>query len=433
MHPLKAPKQPIKASASISTLLIVFGIGMAQGAELPTAKPERVGVSSERLMKLDDVGRKFVADGKYSGIVTIVSRRGKVIHFGAHGRYGITNDKPIEKDTLFRIYSMTKPVTAVAAMMLYEDGLFQMTDPVANFLPELADLKLQRGDVLAEPRSQMTMRQLLTHTAGLTYGFYADNPVDLSYRETNLFGSLDLDEFITKLSQLPLRYEPGTRYHYSVAFDVLGAVVEKISGQSLEEFFDQRIFQPLGMVDTFFSVPADKTHRLADIHAWDAAANKLIVLPKQYDRSYTDVTLFSGGGGLVSTAGDYLRFCEMLLRGGSFQGVRLLGPKTVQFMISDHLTPEVRAEGVGEYPRDDLYPGQSMGIGFGVITNPAITPSISSLGEYSWGGLGGTKFWIDPVEEIVGIAMVQLVQSPWPLRFSVKVATYQALTEVTKP
>jgi CubicO group peptidase (beta-lactamase class C family) len=325
---------------------------------------------------------------------------------------------------------MTKPITAVAAMILYEEGKYQMTDPVARYLPQFDGQMLQAGDTLIEPASPMTMGQLFTHTAGLTYGWTADNPVDIQYGDAKLFESRDLDEFIEKLAELPLRFEPGTRYHYSVAMDVLGAVVEKLSGQTLEAFFEARIFKPLGMTDTFFSVPAEKIHRLASSHYWDSENNKLALVPPENERSNTNVTLFSGGGGLVSTITDYMRFCEMLIKGGSYNGARLLGPKTVQFMSADHLTPEVRAEGVGQYPSLDFFPGQSMALGFGVIINPGITPAISSKGELSWGGIAGTQFWIDPEEDLIGIAMVQLYRSPWPLRFDFKVATYQALTEL---
>ncbi|MBU2677857.1 MAG: beta-lactamase family protein, partial [Gammaproteobacteria bacterium] len=397
---------------------------------LPGIKPEKVGVSAQRLERISDLARRYVEDGKFAGIVTMVSRHGKVIHYDAHGQFGLDNDTPMAADTLFRIYSMTKAVTSVAAMILYEEGKFQMTDPVAKYLPEFRDQKLQNGDELVDPASPMTMRQLFTHTAGLSYGWTPDNPVDLKYVDAKLNQSRDSDEFIAKLAELPLRFEPGTRYHYSYATDVLGIVVERLSGQSLDVFFEERIFKPLGMVDTFFSVPPEKVQRLASVHYWDSETNAIKLVPAENQRNFQEVTFFSGGGGLVSTIGDYMRFCEMLRNGGKFNGARLLGPKTVQFMSSDQLTPEVRAVGRGEYPSLDFFPGQSMAMGLGVITNPGITPAISSKGELSWGGIAGTQFWIDPEEEIIGIAMVQLFRSPWPLRFDFKVATYQALTEL---
>lgn len=362
----------------------------------------------------------------------MVARRGKIIHQYAAGNYGVGNAKPMANDTLFRIYSMTKPVTAIAAMILYEEGKFHMTDPVSKFLPEFAEQKILRDGELLKPKSPMTMRQLLTHTAGLSYG-WSDNPVDQQYRDSEVMTSNNLTEFSKKLATLPLLFEPGTRYHYSVAFDVLGAIIEKLSGQPLDEFYQTRIFQPLAMGDTFFQVPEDKKHRLASDQYWDDENNKVAAVEPGTRRNYDKVSLFFGGGGLVSTIGDYMRFCQMVLNGGSLDGVRLLGPKTMQFVASDHLTPEVRAEGRGEYPSMDFFPGQSMALGYGIITNPAITPSISSKGELSWGGVAGTKFWIDPVEQLIGIAMVQQYRSPWQLRFDLKVATYQALLDLGQP
>lgn len=424
---------PMKSMLAIFALLLVFpltAVPREPGAPLPQIRPEKVGMSSERLEKIDALTDRYVENGNYPGIVTMVSRDGKIVHKKAHGKYGVDNDKPIEIDTLFRIYSMTKPITAVAALILYEEGKFQMTDPVTMHLPQFANQKILKDGELVAPASPMRMGQLFTHTAGLTYGTTLDNPVDELYAEAQLMDSHDLDEFVDKLANLPLRFEPGTRYHYSVASDLLGAVVERLSGQTLERFLHERIFEPLDMHDTFFSVPPEKRHRLASIQVWDYELNAAVLLPDEYRRDVFDVSFFSGGGGLVSTAADYLKFCEMVRTGGLYNGVRLLGPKTVRYMSADHLTPELRAVGRGEYPSDDFYPGQSMALGFGVITNPGITPSISSMGELSWGGAAGTQFWIDPEEGIIGIAMVQLMRSPWPLRFDMKVATYQALTEL---
>ncbi len=401
-------------------------------ADLASAKPERVGVSSQRLARIDDLARGYITERKYAGVVTMIARDGRVIHSASAGQFGIDDATPVAEDTLFRIYSMTKPITAVAAMMLYEQGKFQMTDPVANFLPELGGLKLMHGAELVDPASQMTMRQLLTHTAGLTYGATPDNPVDLAYGQAKLLESRDLDDFISRLAPLPLRFEPGTRYHYSVSYDVLGAVIERISGQPLDRFFETNIFAPLGMQDTFFAVPEQKLHRLASNHIWDREKGELVLVRPARDPEAAKVTFFSGGGGLISTVSDYMRFCQMLLNGGSYNGTRLISPKTVQWMTSNHLSETVRAEGRGQYPSDDLYPGQSMGLGFGVVTNPALMPSVSSLGEYSWGGAAGTKFWIDPEENIIGIAMVQLFRAPWQLRYDLKVATYQALTTLNE-
>ena len=297
---------------------------VAYSAGVKLHKAEKVGMSSERLEKLAALGDRYIDNGNYSGLVTLVARNGKIVHLDAHGNYGIDDTKPMATDTLFRIYSMTKPVTAVAAMMLYEEGKFHMNDPVSKYLPAFADQKVLVDGKLVAPQSPMLMRQLFTHTAGLTYGFTADNPVDIEYQKAQLFQSKNLDEFISKLADLPLRYQPGERYHYSVSMDVLGAVIEKLSGMPLDEFYHSRIFQPLDMEDTFFEVPASKRDRLASDQYWDAQTSKVTTMPVERSRSYNKVSLFMGGGGLVSTAYDYFRFSQMVLNGGELEGVRIL-------------------------------------------------------------------------------------------------------------
>jgi CubicO group peptidase (beta-lactamase class C family) len=278
----------------------------------------------------------------------------------------------------------------------------------------------------------MTIEQLMTHTAGLTNGWHLEHPVERAYRDAALHQSADLTAFIEKLATLPLRFEPGTRYHYSVATDVLGALVERLSGQTLEHFFQTRIFDPLEMHDTFFNVPDEKMPRMAGGHLWNAEQQAMGPMPAGLLPPPSGVTLFSGGGGLISTAQDYWRFCEMLRRGGSLDGVRILGPKTVQAMTMARLAPEVRDNGATEYPASHLYPGQSFGLGAGVITDPAQAGVVSSKGEYSWGGIANTKFWIDPEEDLVVVFMTQVLGTPHSdrHRFDLKVATYQALTDL---
>ena len=415
---------------AVLSLLSVTVLASAEGLQM--VEPEAVGFSAERLEKITEYTGREVAAGRLAGVVTMVARHGKIVHFDAVGTYGVDNDQPIEKDSLFRIYSMTKPITTVAMMMLYEEGRFQLGDPVARHLPEFEDQKIIRDGELVAPRSPMTIEQLMSHTAGLSYGFPSDHPARAAYDEADVGGSHDLSEFVDRLSTVPLRFEPGTRYHYSVATDVLGAVVERLSGRTLEEFFRERIFAPLGMDDTFFNVPEDKLHRLATNHYWNRDENRLAVVASERGRPPTGVTMFSGGAGLVSTAMDYMIFCEMLRAGGSYNGIRILGPKTVQYMTINHLTDEVRNQGAGEYPASHLYPGQSFGLGFGVITDPGQSQVVSSAGAYSWGGAANTKFWIDPEEDLVAILMTQLLGSPWSddTRYHMKIATYQALTHL---
>jgi len=415
--------------------LFVVALAMAasslQASELPTAKPESAGFSGERLHKISEFTQRAVDEGRHAGFVTMVARHGKIVHFEAVGQHGIDDDRPMQKDALFRIFSMTKPVTAVAMMMLYEEDRFQMNDPVSNYLPALANLKLFDGDEPASGSFNPTIEQLFTHTAGFTYGFRKDSDaIDALYHETDLINSANLDDFIGMLSTIPLRFEPGTRYHYSVSYDVLGAIVEKLSGQSLDEFFRERIFEPLEMDDTFFSVPEEKLPRLAANHYWDHEQDVLVTATSDDMFSNTDVTFFSGGAGLVSTAMDYMVFCEMLRRGGSYNGARVLGPKTIQYMTMNHLTPEVRNNGATEFPESHLYKGQYMGLGFGVMLEPEFSEVISSAGAYSWGGAAGTKFWVDPEEDLVAILMTQVMWAPTDTRYQMKVATYQALTEL---
>jgi len=422
----------MKIRTFFQVLLLSLLATRLHAAEVNIVEPEAVGFSTDRLGKVTEFVEREIADGNLVGTVTLVARHGQVVHFEAAGRYGLEDDRPMDNDALFRIFSMTKPITTVAAMILYEEGAFHLGDPVAKYLPALANMPLAIDGELVPSQSQMTIEHLMTHTAGLTNGWHIEHPVERAYRDAALRQSPDLNTYIEKLATLPLRFEPGTRYHYSVATDVLGALVERLSGQTLEQFFQTRIFDPLEMHDTFFNVPDDKTARMAGSHLWSAEQQVMVPMPAGLLPPPSGVTLFSGGGGLISTAQDYWRFCEMLRRGGSLDGVRVLGPKTVQAMTMARLTPEVRNNGATEYPASHLYPGQSFGLGAGVITDPAQAGVISSKGEYSWGGIANTKFWIDPEEDLVVVFMTQVLGTPHSdrHRFDLKVATYQALTDL---
>ena len=404
----------------------------ATARELPKTRPDRAGMSAERLDRIAELARGYTESGKLAGVLTMVARDGRVVHVSAVGQRGVYDDRPLPEDALFRIFSMSKSITAAAAMMLYEEGKFQLGDPVSKFIPELAELDVLVDGERVPAKNVMTMQQLLTHTAGFSYGFAPDDPVDKLYNETQVLRAKDLDEFIERLAALPLKYEPGTQWHYSVAVDVTGAVIERISGQSFGDFLQERLFDPLDMRDTFFQVPRDKMDRFLPNHGWDAENNKLVVFDDSEFMDYTGGTMMeSGGGGLVSTARDYLRFAEMMRAGGELHGVRILSPKTVEYMAADHLPGSIDAGGEGERPVVNLLDlGSGFGLGFGVVRDPVLTAVIGSPGEYSWGGAAGTIFWIDPVEEIVVVSMIQLMGSPWPLRAELKVLSNAAIMEL---
>ena len=398
--------------------------------DIHVAKASRAGMSDERLQRITEMTQRYVDEGKLAGVVTLVARDGKIVHYEAVGERGAEDDRPMTKDALFRIFSMTKPITGVAAMMLYEEGKFQLSDPVSDFVPELKELNVLVDGELKPAENPMTMLHLLTHTGGLSYGFNPADPIDKQYNEAQIWASEDLDEFAERIGKLPLAFEPGARWHYSVAVDITGLVVQRLSGMPFDVFLKERIFDPLGMDDTFFNVPADKLERLLPNHGWDREEMKLVQMVEESFVRYTDQTLFSGGGGLVSSTMDYLRFCEMVRRGGELDGVRLLSPKTVEFMTANHLPAAVEGGGTGESPFGRGARGFGFGLGWGVVTDPVAARVLGSAGEYNWGGAAGTVFWIDPVEDMVVIGMIQLMGSPWPLRAELKVLANQGIVEV---
>ena len=423
-----------------STLMIAAALLLASAsgaAEIPVVQPESVGISGEGLERLTAATQEFVDEGKLAGVLTMVAREGRIVHVSAVGQRGADDDRPLREDALFRIYSMSKPITAVAAMMLYEEDAFQLSDPVSSFLPELKQLEVLGEDgERVSVKKTMTMQHLLTHTAGFSYGFDPKDPVDRLYQEVKPMGAADLDGFIERLATLPLKFEPGTRWHYSVASDVVGAVVERISGQSLDIFLRERLFRPLDMRDTFFNVPEDKLSRLLPNHGWDRQEGKLVAFDARA-KGRRAATMYSGGGGLISTARDYMRFAEMLRKAGELEGVRILRPETVGLMVMNHLPAALSGAGQGERPVDKSekrkdVPGFGFGLGFGLVTELG-DEGVGSVGEYSWGGAAGTIFWVDPVEEIIVIGMIQLMGSPWPLREKIKAMTYEAITERAAP
>ena len=423
--------------------LFIFLASSVGAKPFERSAPEEEGMSSVQLQRLSQLASKYVAEGRVPGMVNLVMRNGQIVHFEAVGNRGIDDSSPMHQDDLFRIYSMTKPITSVAAMQLYEQGKFQLSDPVTQFVPELQGLNVLNEDGTFSPvEREMTMHQLLMHTAGFSYGFHPyRDPVDKLYVAADLVTSKDLEAFVLKLAELPLRSQPGELYHYSVAVDVTGLVVERLSGLPLDEYIDTNILKPLQMNDTFFEVPSTKRDRFVQNHFINPETGSLInadYAPAPYGyrkgvalSDYFNVSLISGGAGLVSTGMDYVSFAEMLRRGGTLDGARILGPKSITFMTKNHLSEPSMHAAWEQMPTPDIgRPGFGFGLGFGVVTDAAAIGVLGSDGEYNWGGAAGTIFWVDPTEELVVVSLIQLMQSPWPLRADVKVAVYQALTEI---
>jgi CubicO group peptidase (beta-lactamase class C family) len=372
---------------------------------LPTAKAENAGMSTERLSRLGDGMKSLVDQGRLAGVVTMVARHGKLIEFEAAGKRDMAANLPMQKDSIFRIYSMSKPITGVAMMMLFEEGKWQLNDPVAKYIPEFANLKVYATDaagnmVLNDQTHPMTMRELMSHTAGFTYGYFSNTPVDKLQREADVLNvNNTLQEMITRVAKLPLNAQPGSEWHYSIAVDIQGYIVQKLSGMRFEEFLEKRIFKPLNMVDTGFYVPADKLKRLAQLYDYDQEGHLQIAQsPINHDFS-AKPALPSGGGGLVSTATDYMRFCQMLLNGGRLGGVRLLAPRTVELMRTNVLAPSMSVFGSGA----------GFGLDFAVYTDPIAAGGYYGKGTYWWGGAAGTWFWIDPTDDLIVIGMIQQV------------------------
>jgi len=399
-------------------------------ADLPKAMPLDAGFTNEGLEKLKTHFQGYVDDGKLAGLTTLVARRGKIVHFETYGEQDKAAGIATADDTVFRIYSMTKPVTGVAMMMLWEEGKYDLDDPVSKYLPSFRKQRVfagagKDGKIKTVPvKREATIRDLMRHTAGLTYGFFGDTPVDRSYRASGLFEeNKDLKTFVDMLGKQPLVYQPGEGWVYSLAVDVQGRLVEVLSGMSLDHFFRERIFKPLGMADTGFFVRPDQLNRFSEIYGIDKEQG-LTAYRGDYFSDFTErPSLLSGGGGLVSTTADYWRFAQMVANGGVLDGMRLLKPETVEMMARDQL-PE-NLEGIA---------GGKAGVGFGL--NFAVVKDISKnggagrVGEFYWGGMANTLFWIDPKEGIVALLMTNLLPSGvFPLRNDMRKYVYEALAD----
>jgi len=404
---------------------------------------EDVGVSTERLERVGAVCRRYVDTGRLSCTDVQISRRGQIVYRDTYGSADLRTDQPLADDTIFRIYSMTKPITSVALMMLHEQGHFQIDDPVHKLIPVPAwrDLRVyQVGNhpafLTAPSERPMTVRDLMTHMSGLTYGFMERTNVDAAYRKLGI-GTTDtpfegtLHDMVQLLATLPLEFSPGTAWNYSVSTDVLGYLVEVLSGERFDEYLRRHIFEPLGMVDTGFHVPDESASRFAANYARRADKSLRVEDDPETSSYRRPATFFSGGGGLVSTAADYLRFCQMLRRGGELDGTRLLGRKTIELMTQNHLPEgkDLTDLAYGTFS-ETTYEGVGFGLGFSVQLDCAKSQLVGSPGEYAWGGAASTVFWIDPSEELIVIFLTQFMPSgTFNFRGQLKSIIYPALVD----
>ena len=417
--------------AFLAILLCLSTVALAQAQSLPSAKPEQVGLSTERLNKVTAMLKADVEKGVIPGAILLVARHGKIAWFDTVGTRNPETKAPMTRDSIFRIYSMSKPITSVAAMVLFEDGKFNLGEPVSKYIPQLGGLKVgvEKSDAdgkatleLVPAQRNMTIQDLFRHTSGLTYGFFGNTLVKKMYVDTKVWNDYPSNaELVDRLAKLPLASQPGTVWDYSHSTDVLGRLVEVISGQSLYQFEKERLLDPLGMTSTSFYVT-------------DRAKQDRIVEPFPNDRNFGIDADFndprvvqkweSGGGGMVSTAMDYARFLQMLLNGGSLDGKRVLGPKTVAYMTADHVGPSVA-------PGPLYLPGVGFGFGLGLAVrkDAGVSPLAGSVGEYNWGGAGGTYFWVDPKEEMFVVFMMQSPKWRVPYRAVLKDMIYAAVTK----
>lgn len=415
----------------------------------PLADPAELGFDPARLARIDRfITERYLDPGRLPGFSLLISRRGRVAHRSHLGYRNVATAAPMSDDTIVRIYSMTKPITSVAVLSLYEEGRIRIDQPVSDLIPSFADLRVWAdGSTISHtttaPARPMTVRDLLTHTSGLTYAWMRRHPVDALYRRSGLDAGHKLEDWVEILAGMPLLFSPGDAWSYSVATDVLGRVVEVVTGQSFDEALRQRIFEPLGMADTGFHVSPEAGDRLAANYVLPsmspfgvpdgAEGDEMVLLDDGGEASpqRTPPTFLSGGGGLVSTLGDYHRFTRMLLEGGALDGARILSPSTIAYATRNHLPrgqdlATMALPGFSEAGRE----GTGFGLGFSVVVDPAATPVVTSAGEFAWGGAASTLFWIDPAEELAVIGMTQLMpSSAYPVRQELKALVYAALVD----
>ncbi|MAS29013.1 MAG: serine hydrolase [Flavobacteriaceae bacterium] len=397
---------------------------------MKVVSPESVGLDSSVLENVRSyLEETYVSQGKYVGTLTLVARKGEIAYLDALGFMDRENQRPMQIDTIFRIYSMTKAVTSIAVMQLLEQSKFRLDDPVYWYIPSFKDLRVfQAGEypnfITSRPKRHMSIRDLLTHMSGLTYGFMYRTNVDSAYRKINSQSPKNLDDFIEAVSKMPLEFSPGDKWNYSISTDVLGYLVEQISGLKLDEYFKKYIFEPLGMVDTDFTCPKEKLDRLASLYEHNPSGE-----PRFMETPALDVTYLSGGGGLFSTMSDYYQFASMLLNQGELNGKRIIGRKTIELMTTNHLPDgkdltEMSESAFSETP----YAGVGFGLGFSVMLDPAKSQTLSDIGEFGWGGMASTVFFINPKEDMLVIFMTQLIpSSTYQVRRELRSLIYSAL------
>ncbi len=405
-----------------------------------TADPDKLGFDPERLGRIDSHFAQYVDDGRLAGWQVAVTRRGETVHASTYGMRDREAGQPVEPDTLWRIYSMTKPLTSVAVMQLWEQGRFELTDELSRYLPAFADLRVYDKGSAQKPwtvpaTEPIRLWHLLTHTSGLTYGFMHTHVSDAVYRakgyEWGVPAGTDLAAACDAWAAMPLGFQPGTQWGYSVATDVLGRLVEVVSGQRLDDYLREHVTGPLGMVDTGFWVEPERAERLAALYTPSPADGRAVRLDSFGAAALTEPTFLSGGGGLVSTAADYVRFTHALLGGGELEGVRVLGNRTLAMMTRNHLPGgrDLGALSVGGFA-ETTFDGIGFGLGFAVVEDPRPSRTLMSTGEYYWGGAASTAFWVDPVEEVTAVLMTQLLpSSTHPLRPQLRQLVYSALVD----
>lgn len=397
------------------------------------------GFSTDKLKKLESyLQENYIDTNRYVGTLTGIYRNGQLGFISTLGLMDRKSLKPVERDTIFRIYSMTKPITSVALMSLYEKGLFQLDDAVSEYIPSFKDLKIYEEGILGSykttyPDREMTIRDLLSHQSGLTYGFMERTNVDAAYRELGIEkeSQENLEEFVNVLSTIPLEFSPGTAWNYSVSTDVCGYLIEVLTGKSLDRFLEEEIFQPLRMLDTGFYVPSLKTQRLSSNYEYREGKEPILIDDAHSGSYINPPTLLSGGGGLVSTLDDYMAFCKMILGRGSLEGHRVLSRKTLDLMSSNHLTngKDLRSCAYGRWS-ETSYTGVGFGLGFSVLLDPAASQVSGSKGELAWGGAASTAFWIDPLEDMAVVFMTQLIpSSTYNVRRELRSLVYSALSD----